>query len=418
VILQRLDSVLSRNIQDPSMITLLDDPPRKLLVSSSVTQVVDSESIRDRFLFLFNDILVVAKPFEPRLFLVKNIIDLDDIQVLSNRRMSSIGMRHPVVQRFIGEFNKHADQAVANLLQETGLNDDQTALGKLLFNTVELDRTRLGAYLTKKARRDVLKAYIDCFGFTGVRIDHALRTFILTLRLPNDTPEHTRQHLLETFAVKWFEVNSQTVTFAQDVARKLVKLLVHFDELFPKYNMLRQSDYSSHQQELHAAWERMFPQVDRTAISDEVVHDMYSCLKKDPLRWASDDPSQLLTTISFKRSPPNHLVLRTQSDPIILRIPHPDPELRIQLFSSNGLVFDPPELTFARSTEVAFRVTGTTLGPKSIVLSFRGAHAHMYQGITVSTTVMVERSFMRNTFQIAFKDRGVSRRRYMFSTED
>lgn len=41
---------------------LVDDPPSKLLLSSQVLQVANSNTVKDGFLFLFSDILVIAKP--------------------------------------------------------------------------------------------------------------------------------------------------------------------------------------------------------------------------------------------------------------------------------------------------------------------------------------------------------------------
>lgn len=421
VVLQRLDSLLSRDPAVQPIWSFLDEPPRRLIMSSSVTQIVDSDTIRERFLFLFNDILVVAKPLEPtvmamdRSFFVKNIIDLNTVQVIPSRRLSSIGMRHPFVQQFVRDFNENPDLAVANLLQSTGLEDDQVSLGKLLFNTLELDRARLGAYLAKKTKRILLYTYIDCFGFTGIRIDHALRAFALTLRFPSDIPEHDLEHVLNVFASRWFEANAKLVSYGKDIAMKLVRILVHLD------NQLQKSMRVPHQsgyRDFKAEWETMVRAVDpRGLLSDELVQDMYYTLWKNPIHWAADAHYRN-QNITFKRAPPNHLVYRTQSDPITIRIQQPDPHLRIQLLSQDGLMFDPPELNFARSTEAAFRITGSSLGPKSIIFSLLGLHAPFYQGIPLSKSIVVERSFMRNTFQIAFKEPNGSKRRYMFSTED
>ncbi|KAF8493629.1 hypothetical protein JB92DRAFT_3127232 [Gautieria morchelliformis] len=426
VVLQRLDSLLSRDANDPNAWAFLEDPPRKLIMSSSVTQVIDSNTIRERFLFLFTDILVVAKPLEAthkamdRSFIVKSIIDLNTVQVITNRDEGlSSPSRHPLVQQFVRDFGINADSAVTNLLQSSGLDEDQDALGKLLFNTFELDRTRLGGYLSKKSHKGVLKSYLDCFGFSGVRIDYALRTFILSIRLPTEAPEHAQEHLLNTFASKWFDANARAVSFDRDVAMKLVRILVQLDSQIHKASQGRPNGYDLRGLDFHAEWEAIVRAVDpRGLISDELIDSIYYSLREDPLRWAADAQYGRVYSIMFKRPPPNHLAHRVQSDPITLRIPHPDPHLRIQLHSQDGLTFDPPELNFARSTEVAFRVTGLSLGPKAIIFSLVGANAAFYIGIPFSKTVVIERHFMRNTFQVAFSDRQDRKRRYMFSAED
>ena len=422
VVFRRLESLLSRDPNDNNAWGFLEDPPRKLIMSSSVTQVIDSNTIRERFLFLFNDILVVAKPLEAthkamdRSFVVKSIIDLHTIQVITNRDETvSSPTRHPLVQQFVRDFGVDAEKAVSNLLQGSGLDEDQAQLGKLLFNTFELDRTRLGGFLSKKSHKGVLKSYLDCFGFSGVRIDHALRTFLLSIRLPTEFAEHAQENLLNTFASKWFDANARVVSFDKDVAMKLVRILVQLD------NQIHKSPQNhSHLRDYHIEWETIVRAVDpRGLIPDELIDSIYYSLRTDPLRWAADAQfGRIQYPIMFKRPPPNHLAYRVQSDPITLRIPHPDPHLQIQLHSQEGLTFDPPELNFARSTEVAFRVTGSSLGPKSIIFSLVGANAALYTGIPFSKTVVVERHFMRNTFQVAFSDQRGRRRRYMFSAED
>src|SRR5258705_6158828 len=98
--------------------------------------------------------------------------------------------------------------------------------------------------------------------------------------------------------------------------------------------------------------------------------------------------------IVVKRAPPARLTYRFQSEPIILRIPHPDPDLSIQLFGQD-LLFEPPVLTFAKSLEASFRITGTSLGPKRITMRRSGSNALLYSGLPLSTSVVVERAFMR-----------------------
>jgi serine/arginine repetitive matrix protein 2 len=75
-------------------------------------------------------------------------------------------------------------------------------------------------------------------------------------------------------------------------------------------------------------------------------------------------------------------------------------------------------LTFSKSLEASFRITGTSLGPKRITMRRSGSNALLYSGLPLSSSVVVERAFMRNTFQLAFSDMHCDRRRYMFSVDD
>jgi len=355
-----------------------------------------------------------------RLFMVKNVIDVHSAHVISRDVGSPSSMRHPLVLQFVRDFNTNPDAAVELLVQGAQLIPNEEGLGKLLFETTELDRTRVGIYLSKKSRKGILKAYIDCFGFAGVRIDHALRAFVLSIRLPAEAPEHAGEHVLNIFATRWFDANAKLVSFDKDITMKLVRILVHLDTQMNRGSSGIFHNGAWRQRDFHTEWESMVRSIDpRGLLPDDLVQSIYFSLQKDPLRWAIEQHYYWEEyTIGFKRAPATTIAHRVQSDPIVIRINRPDPDLRIQLLSQDGITFDPSELNFARSTEATFRMTGSTLGPKTIILSLVGNNAPLYHGLPYSTTVVVERSFMRNTFQIAFKDHRGAKRRYMFSAED
>jgi hypothetical protein len=101
----------------------------------------------------------------------------------------------------------------------------------------------------------------------------------------------------------------------------------------------------------------------------------------------------------------------------VLRIPQPDPQLYIHLHGQD-LAFEPKVLSFAKSSQASFRITGMSLGPKTILLTRSAPNALRYSGLPLSQPVTIERAFMRNTFQVAFSDVDERKRRYMFSVDD
>ena len=113
-------------------------------------------------------------------------------------------------------------------------------------------------------------------------------------------------------------------------------------------------------------------------------------------------PDQLIV---LKCPIPSRLTFHMQSEPIIVRIPQVDPSLTIHLHG-NELIFDLPYLTFMCSTEVLaealFCITGTGLGFKPISFSCSGSSVLLYTGLPLSSPIVIERRFMRNTFQLAF----------------
>ena len=421
----------------------IEDPPRKLLLSSPVLQVVNSNTVKDRFLFLFNDILVIAKPILhdqdslmdsstltvlDRRFIIKSVVQLRNLRVKADRddnrtqaHMSG-SLKHSLTRTFVHSFAKDPDHAIATLFEKARSRDDPVGLGQLMFRTLDLDRVKLGDYLSRRTSKLVLKAYIDGFGFTGLRIDHALRVFLQSLNVPSKpSPTHNpMEFILDAFGSRWYEANLGAVAYDKDLAVKLAKAIVQLNEVLhggvgqepgptglPLRNVIAR-DFIS-------AFRRYDP---RGQVSDEILEEIYASIRNEHLTQARTMAfGETDIVIVVKRALPTRLTYRVQSEPIVLRIPHPDPELSIQLFGQD-LLFDPPVLTFAKSLEASFRVTGTSLGPKRITMRRSGSNALLYSGLPLSSSVVVERAFMRNTFQLAFSDMHCDRRRYMFSVDD
>jgi len=441
-ILDLMDELLSHaDSSSPPM--PIEDPPRKLLLSSPVLQVVNSNTVKDRFLFLFNDILIIAKPIlhdqdslmDPstltvldRRFIVKNVVQLRNLRVKADRDDSrsqahiSGSLKHSLTRTFVHDFTKDPDHAIANLFEKARSRDDPVGLGQLMFRTLDLDRARLGDYLSRRTSKLVLKAYIDGFGFTGLRIDHSLRVFLQSINVPSKpSPTHNpMEFVLDAFGSRWYEANLGAVAYDKDLAVKLAKAIVQLNEVLhggvgqepgptclPLRNVIAR--------DFVGAFRRYDP---RGQVPDEILEEIYASIRNEHLTQSrAIVPGEADITIVAKRALPTRLTYRVQSEPIILRVPQPDPDLSIQLFGQD-LLFDPPVLTFSKSSEASFRITGTSLGPKKITMRRSGSNALLYSGLPLSSSIVVERAFMRNTFQLAFSDMHCGRRRYMFSVDD
>ncbi|KAG8970010.1 hypothetical protein FRC03_011809 [Tulasnella sp. 419] len=439
-VLQRLDSILDQaSPQVDPRPNVLEDPPRKLLLVSKALQVVDRNTVKDRYLFLFTDILVIAKPVDEegnrdvnkspldRSFVVKSIVELSKVQFDGSKAEgnsmtnTSDFHKHPSVKLFVQRFAKDPDYALASFLEKTKLKDDPATIANLIFRTVELDKTQLGNYLSRRSNKAILKAFIDRFGFAGIRIDNALRSFLLSIRLPTDP--HLMEHLLLTFSNRWFEANMGIVSFDKEVAARLVFAMMQLnDALYSALNedttpaggafsfpnrMISSRDFV----DAFRVWDR------RVLVPDEVLDKIYHSIQHEKLAQAADAS---VTPIIASFSPdvlPSKLTTRVPSDPITIKIPQPDPHFGIHL-QGQDLLFDPPVLTFANSAEASFRIIGNSLGTKTAILARTGPNAAQYSGIPLSRTFYVERAFMRNTFRIAFTNHLAVKRRYLFSVDN
>ena len=162
-----------------------------------------------------------------------------------------------------------------------------------------------------------------------------------------------------------------------------------------------------------------FRRYDPRCLVSELLDRIYAYIRREPLSQAGNSalstmPDQLIV---LKRPIPSRLTYRIQSEPIIVRIPQVDPSLTIHLHG-NELIFDPPYLTFTRSAEASFRITSTGLGFKTVSFSRSRSSALLYTGLPLSSPIVIERSFIRNTFQLVFVNHEGSKRRYMFSVND
>jgi serine/arginine repetitive matrix protein 2 len=251
LVLERLEENLSRVSRSPMWCAAVDDPPRKLVLSSPVLQVVNQNTVKDRFLFLFTDILVIAKPvasdhhdsladpfklsLPDKKYSVKSVAQLQKLRFCADRMEASkspiLGPRNSLVRSFISEFSVDPDRAIASLFTKAKVDPDPALLGQLLFKAIEVDRSRLGDYLTRRTSRAVLKSYLDGFNFVGLRVDVALRVFLHSINISQYAHTYgTLEYLLDFFASRWYEANTKFVAFDKDMAVQLVWALAQLND--------------------------------------------------------------------------------------------------------------------------------------------------------------------------------------------
>ncbi|KAF9012401.1 hypothetical protein BDQ17DRAFT_1419796 [Cyathus striatus] len=438
-VLQRLDESLAKYSRDNLWaLPSVEDPPRKLVMSSAVLQVINPNTVKDRFLFHFNDLLVIAKPvmqdhdslidaYKPspldRKFVVKSVVqmrhlrlNLERSQLRARAPSDAFVSKNPPMKAFIHQFSNDPDHAIDTLLSKSAIHDDSVVIGQLLFKTLELNRVQLGEYLSRRSTKAVLKAYLDNFGFVGLRIDKALRVFLQSVSVPERS--NALEYLLDAFAGRWYDANAKAIAYDKDFAIRLVRALVQLNEILhggisPEPGPTGNPLHTFNRRDFLSAFRRFDT---RSLVSDDILGEVYDSILQERLCQArgSVSQSQLDLPIIIKRPVPARLTYKMQSEPIILRIPQADSYFTIQLYGQD-LEFDPPVLTFAKSPEASFRVTGTSLGSKTMIFCRSGPNALKYSGLPLSNTIVVERTFMRYTFQLAFLNHAGAKRRYMFS---
>lgn len=416
-VLTRLDEVLA--LEGENRPDVLDDPPRRLIVTLPVLQVVNHNTVKSRHILLFSDIMVIAKPLASDtnsapldgFFSVKSIVHLRDLSLTSpsEEATSEGSSRHPVVLHFIDLFKSDPEQAIDYLMSRSHLQHDDDILAGLLFKSPELDKTQIGLYLSK--HHSLLKVFIAKFHFVGVRLDEALRIFLLAIRLP--TERIACEDMLRALAHGWREANRPS--FDADITGDLVFAIMQLnDSVHPEVSFgfafpnptITADDFAAAFRSKDSAY----------LVPKEMLEAIYQSIRKERLVQSLTE-GELREVILTPSRLPTRLTVDTWSKKIYISIPKPDAGLRIKL-QGEGLVCEPSLLDFSNSAEESFRVMGTGLGPRSLLFSRMGTNAAYYANLANTKTFLIEPSFMNNTFNVGFNNHLGLRRKYCFSFED
>ncbi|KAI7962063.1 hypothetical protein MJO28_000157 [Puccinia striiformis f. sp. tritici] len=469
-ILARLSPFLRPTHPSTSPDHRLNDPPRKLLWHQPVLQVVNATSVKDRYLFLFNDLLVITKPvieYEeckgervPKLpitlkhsFLTKSIVEIKNLRCVCTDqvRRTSTKKHHPQNQSIDGElstpehwfqqaFMEDPGRAILSHLQTKGLEDNEIEITNLLITTTDLDKRQLGQYLTSPDRSSILKKYLNEMNLSYMRIEDGLRSVLLSIRLPADPLRIER--FLEEFGIVWSASNPKIGIEASLVTRWATELIVlsehSHDGLtdtmryvagfvgFPNELIKTESGFVDRLLTIHQSLLKDKP-TSTQSLSIEKLEIMlkksFQSVRRDRLvqaRASNEDTEKIDMVVDSNdgQEPthvlPSHIIYQIESDLITIKIPAPDPQFGIKLFGS-GLTFEPSFLSFSQSSTASFRIKGKALGSRQISFIKIGKRAAHYQGLPLNFNVSVERAFMKDTVQVGFLNHLSNKRKYLYS---
>lgn len=329
-----------------------------------------NQTAKDRFLLLFNDILVIAKPVIPSglatatldmKFIVKSIVALDQLQAAG---FSDEQPRDDsAAKEFIARFARDPFSASRYLVERNHWKD-ATSLAAILFKTAELDKEQLGSLLATDDT--LLCAYVDMFHFVRVRIDEALRIFLLAVALPGDPT--AAETLLVGFARRYIAANAD-LGWEGEVTEELVFALMQLSD------SLHESRFGFAMRNTGLTVDvfiSAFRSKDPSGkVDDDTLEEVYYALEARPL----SPPGSRSRRVQFEPAKiQSKLTYAEWSDPIRVRIAHADPDFGVRLLG-DGLEFEPAYLDFSRSDVAEFRVRGSALGLRSVLFARVGANA-------------------------------------------
>ena len=306
-------------------------------------------------------------------FQVKSIVPLDKLQISGFDEESKFeAPRHAVVQNFIEQFAEDPLAACKYLVERSNPRVDAVTLASLIFKTSELDRCQVGSLLS--GNETLMKAYIDRFHFSGVRIDNALRMFLLAVRLPENAA--AAEPLLRGFAHRYFEANKDIISYSRELAEDLVLWTMQLnDTLYGMYGFALPNPAITLEIVISA-----FQSNDKhNMVHQSLLSDIYASLKDScidqALLTAEEKEYGRVITMTPSRLP-SKLTYNQWSDEITISIAKKDEDFAIRLLGE-GLHFEPDFLDFAEGKERKFRVKGLTLGTKSILFARAGPNAYV-----------------------------------------
>jgi hypothetical protein len=306
-------------------------------------------------------------------YIVKSIVPLDQLHVSGFESESTIEPeRHAVIDQFIDSFAIDPVQACRYLMSQSNRKIDNAILASLIFQTPELDRTQLGNLLSSNEK--LAKAFVDKFNFIGIRIDNALRMFLLSLRMPSDP--NASEQLLKAFAEQYHHVNQDHVAFGEELTSALVLAMIQLnDALYDTFGFALPN---------HAITQEIFVSAFRSndpdrLVSDSLLADVYTSIRASALvqALATHEKGQAREVGLSPAGLPPKLTYDVWSERIYVSIPAADPSFKIRLHG-DGLAFDPPILDFSSSSEESFRVKGTSLGTKTVLFDRVGSNAYAH----------------------------------------
>ncbi|WFD25845.1 hypothetical protein MNAN1_000812 [Malassezia nana] len=376
------------------------DPPRRLVSVLPLLQAAGDEYVKLRYAFLFQDVLVLARPplvvqgdeSIPDVMLRKlshvpalseaclpfAVLDLAQVRVErcgepSEGELSALWAPH------LPTLTTHLNATLEKLVRETGLVRDESdaaayaaAQARLLYACEPLDRRALWQFLQTHPR--VLAPFVAQYRMRGVPLDVALRHLLLDIPRPETAA--SMEALLLAFAVHWHASNvrewpAHTLESVTDLTWALVALhdalhepSGHWAAYDPNLSL---NDFVVGFRAHGAA----------QAVSDRELGEMYLSLRTSPL---ASGGAECARTISIDAHAWHALgALGVPSAPVRVRIDAPDPDLQVRLLGV-GLLADPPVLSFAHSAHAQFTLCAATPGPHDLVFVRLGRHASLYGG--------------------------------------
>ncbi|KAJ3231928.1 hypothetical protein HDU81_003404 [Chytriomyces hyalinus] len=198
---------------------------RNLVLEGPAWTVATISSLKECYLFLFNDILVITKPYERRsskriYFKPSSVINLSTSRLTFNdpkARHPNNGLllidqetRHKIETVVSRTFESHPVKSVSYLISKGVFPRTPSAVATFLLTTPRLSKTSLGKFLALQSHALILQAYMKFLNFTNTDIVPSFRMLLCSFRLPTDESDKV-DIIIDAFVERWLQCNPKSL---------------------------------------------------------------------------------------------------------------------------------------------------------------------------------------------------------------
>ncbi|OQR79898.1 Golgi-specific brefeldin A-resistance guanine nucleotide exchange factor 1-like, partial [Tropilaelaps mercedesae] len=158
----------------------------------------------------------------------------------THKQVAAIRHKKRLLQQGTEHFNQKPSKGIDFLMENDILPKmfNPQKVAEFLRTNYQLDKNKIGDYISNRKNSELLKAFVRSFNFTGTRIDEALRMYLETFRLPGEAQPIS--FLLEHFAEHWHTTNGEPFASA-DAAFTLAYAIIMLNVDQHNHNVKKQS---------------------------------------------------------------------------------------------------------------------------------------------------------------------------------
>ncbi|KAJ3077392.1 hypothetical protein HDU98_000042 [Podochytrium sp. JEL0797] len=213
--------------QDAPLPPLPNDPTSRVLITEGPAWLVSTlSSLKECYLFLFTDLLVITKPFErrssKRIYFkpvsVYNVAtthftfnDANTQPTRSGLLLLDADTQHKIQTVALRTFESHPVKSISYLIAKRVLPRTPSAVAIFLLTTPRLSKSAVGKFLALPAHALILDAYLRLLVWKGVDLLPAFRMLLGCFRLPTEESDKV-DTIIDAFLTHWLLAHPKSIS--------------------------------------------------------------------------------------------------------------------------------------------------------------------------------------------------------------